>query len=100
MYPADESTYMAALRKWRRAEPCQRIDRMTRETKGRAVRELLSYGVVRVRIVDEGGGIGAVYTETGRRFLEPDPGKISFHTWMPLEMIYGTAKRVKPRRND
>lgn len=70
--------------------------RETQDERGRAVRELVSYGVVRVRMVDVGGGMADVYTDTSTRFREPDPGKISFKTWQPLEVTYGKAKRVVP----
>ncbi|MGG6461384.1 hypothetical protein [Solilutibacter silvestris] len=98
MNPVDPETYRLAVRKWQRADPSQRLVRTTRDDRGRTVRELVSYGVVRVRMVEVGGGMAEVYTDTCRRFREPDPGRISFKTWQPLEVTYGTAKRVVPIR--
>ena len=97
MNPADADTYRTAVLKWRRADPGQRIVRVTRDERGRPVRELVSYGVVRVRMVAIGNGMAEVYTDTSRRFREADFGKISFNSWMPLELAFGTAKRVEPR---
>ncbi len=99
MYPADEKTLTAAVLKWLRADPEQRVSRLTEDAQGRPVRELVSYGVVRVRVVDIGGGIGEVFTETGQHFVPPDEGHIAFKTWQSLETTYGTAPRVVPKRS-
>lgn len=93
MNPATQTTYRDCMTKWMRADPAQRIERRTRDTRGREVVEYVSYGVVRVRKVRDGSGWVYYTSKSGPQVK--DPGKISFTSWMEAELVNGTG-RTKP----
>lgn len=61
--------------------------------------DFISYGVVRVRLVDVGRGQAEVYARRARRFRVPQCGPIAFGQWDDPALVNGTWPRVRPSAN-